>query len=70
MPNLIKSSADLTENDRDKAEELSEYFRIVFTIEDVESMPTFGNHSGENTIEDIEISECMYLYDDLDWITL
>ena len=61
MPNLIKSSGILTENDRDKAEDLNKYFKGVFIIEDLASTSVFDIRNGESLVQDIEINEALVL---------
>ena len=61
VPNLIQSNGTLTDNDRNKAEELNSYFKSVFTNEDLASIPAFENQSDDNSLEDIEINEAIVL---------
>ena len=58
VPNLMQSNGTLTDNDNDKAEELNNYFKSVFTNEDLASIPAFENQS-DILLEDIEINEAI-----------
>ena len=52
VPNLMQSNGTLADNDNDKAEELNNYFKSVFTNEDLASIPAFENQS-DISLEDI-----------------
>lgn len=56
---LMVSNGTLTYNDRDKAEELNNYFKSVFTNENLASIPALENQSGYILLEDIEINEAI-----------
>ena len=56
ISNLVKADGTLTENDKEKAEVLNEFFGSVFTSEDVSNVPVFI-HSNENILSDFSVRE-------------
>ena len=56
ISNLVKADGTLTENDKEKAEVLNEFFGSVFTSEDVSNVPVFI-HSNENILSEFSVRE-------------
>jgi len=58
---LEKDDGTLTQNDHDKAEVLSDFFKSVFTEEDTTNIPRLAERHGGNFISDADITEDLVL---------
>jgi len=57
MDSLEKDDGSIAELDQEKAEVLNEYFKIVFTVVNVEDMPAISPFNIEAPLYDVVISE-------------
>ena len=61
VDSLQKDDGSIAELDQEKAEVLNEYFKTVFTVENVENMPVIAPFNIEAPLYDVVISEAQVL---------